>query len=120
MRRPLTRSVVRRVRHIPPRPPSAAPAAAAQAPVAAGPPFRPAAVVGPREMERTAAPRAASRLSRWQKEFEQLSAAEGRVTRAAELLGISRQLLYYKMKQYGLDRRDFKRALKGWLGLTVR
>ncbi len=51
-------------------------------------------------------------LSRWHKEYDQimaaLTAAGGHVTRAAIQLGISRQLLHYKMKKYGLDRRDFK------------
>lgn len=54
----------------------------------------------------------ASKLSRWQKEFERLSAAltatNGHVTKAAKILGITRQLLHYKMKKYGLDRHDFK------------
>lgn len=33
----------------------------------------------------------------------------GSVSGAAELLGLSRQNLYYKMKKYGLNKRDFKR-----------
>ncbi len=37
-----------------------------------------------------------------------LSAHSGNVTRAAEAVGISRQLFTYKMRKYGLDRRDFK------------
>ncbi len=36
-----------------------------------------------------------------------LSDCRGNVTRAAAKLGISRQLLHYKMKKYGLLRRDF-------------
>jgi arginine utilization regulatory protein len=37
-----------------------------------------------------------------------LSVNAGNVTRAAQAVGISRQLFTYKMKKYGLDRRDFK------------
>ena len=32
----------------------------------------------------------------------------GRLGRAAEQLGISRQLLYYKMKKHGIDKREFR------------
>ena len=35
----------------------------------------------------------------------------GSVSGAAELLGLSRQNLYYKMKKYGLDKRDFKKVM---------
>jgi arginine utilization regulatory protein len=38
-----------------------------------------------------------------------LSAAEGNVTKASESLGISRQLLHYKIKKYGFFRGDFIR-----------
>jgi arginine utilization regulatory protein len=36
-----------------------------------------------------------------------LSAAEGNVTKAAKNLGISRQLLHYKINKYGFYRLDF-------------
>ncbi|MDL2259463.1 sigma 54-interacting transcriptional regulator [Deltaproteobacteria bacterium OttesenSCG-928-K17] len=39
---------------------------------------------------------------------EALRAACGSVSRASEILGISRQLLSYKMKKHGLSRHDFK------------
>lgn len=36
-----------------------------------------------------------------------LTASQGNVTRAADILGISRQLLHYKIRKYGLIRTDF-------------
>ena len=48
------------------------------------------------------------------RESEDLKSAlrhtQGRLGRAAELLGISRQLLHYKMKKHGLSRKDFARG----------
>ena len=43
-----------------------------------------------------------------------LVASRGRVNEAAEALGISRQLLYYRMKKFGIDRNEIrKQVLKG-------
>jgi DNA-binding NtrC family response regulator len=36
-----------------------------------------------------------------------LTQTQGHVTRAAGVLGISRQLLHYKLKKYGIDRKSF-------------
>jgi len=38
-----------------------------------------------------------------------LNSHAGNVTRAAKSVGISRQLFTYKMKKYGLNRREFQR-----------
>ncbi|MEJ2750129.1 MAG: helix-turn-helix domain-containing protein, partial [Anaerolineae bacterium] len=38
---------------------------------------------------------------------EALTQSQGHVTRAAKSIGISRQLLHYKMKKHGLRRSDF-------------
>jgi arginine utilization regulatory protein len=38
---------------------------------------------------------------------EALNLNQGHVTRAAESIGISRQLLHYKMRKHGLHRSDF-------------
>jgi transcriptional regulator with PAS, ATPase and Fis domain len=42
---------------------------------------------------------------------EQLVLANGRVNKAAERLGVSRQLLSYKMRKYGLSRHDYRPRL---------
>jgi arginine utilization regulatory protein len=42
---------------------------------------------------------------------EHLAAAGGNVAAAARRLGISRQLLHYKLKKYGLKREEFRRPL---------
>jgi arginine utilization regulatory protein len=39
---------------------------------------------------------------------ETLAATGGNVAKAARTLGISRQLLVYKMAKHGLDRQNFK------------
>ena len=36
-----------------------------------------------------------------------ISVSDGNVSRAAKMLGISRQLLHYKMKKYGLQRSNY-------------
>jgi arginine utilization regulatory protein len=44
---------------------------------------------------------------------EALTQSQGHITRAAKSIGISRQLLHYKMKKHGLRRGDFTPNLQG-------
>ena len=79
----------------PPAPPRVAPALAPD-------PFR-----GPAEPYESAGMSLSSREA--EALSEAMTASKGSVSRAAEILGISRQLLSYKMKKHGLSRHDFKK-----------
>ncbi len=52
---------------------------------------------------------------------EALTAAGGNISEAARMLGVSRQLIHYKMRKYGLDRQRYRGSVKnGRIGLFPR
>jgi len=82
-------------------------------PQVALPPNIPSPITSKTKQEPTSPPQTADNLRESQSRFEKktiqeaLAATGGNVSKASERLGISRQLLRYKMKKYGLRREFF-------------
>jgi arginine utilization regulatory protein len=41
--------------------------------------------------------------------YKALQSARGNISQAAKQLGVSRQLLHYKLKKYGIETKEFKK-----------